>query len=137
MNARGILFKTSRFNLSRVGEHFTNPCCFGEDLAAWLRIELANNGVEAGLPGQEDWGWYLQVKYDGNAYFLGMSGNAEENSTNVNDGEWRIIVKKNLSIWQRISGTGKIGTDDAMLILVERILRSESDFENIHREDGQ
>jgi hypothetical protein len=32
------------------------------------------------LPGQEDWGWYLQVKYDGNDYFLGMSGNAEENS---------------------------------------------------------
>jgi hypothetical protein len=54
----------------------------------------------------------------------------------VNDGEWRIIVKKNLSIWQRIRGMGKIGTDDAMLILVERILRSESDFKNVHREDG-
>jgi hypothetical protein len=53
MNARDILFKTSRFNLSRGGEHFTNPCCFGEDLAAWLRIELGNNGVEAGLPGTQ------------------------------------------------------------------------------------
>jgi hypothetical protein len=135
MNARDILFKTSRFNLSRVGEHFIKPSCFGEDLAAWLRIKLAGNGVEVGPPGQEDWGWYLQVKHDGNAYFLGMSGNREKNPTNTDDGEWRIIVKKNLSIWQRISGMGKIATDDAMLTLVEQILRSESDFRNVHRED--
>jgi hypothetical protein len=105
-------------------------------LAAWLRIKLADNGVEVGPPGQEDWGWYLGVKYDGNAYFLGMSGKVEENPTNVNDGEWRIIVKKNLSIWRRLSGMGKIATDDAMVILVEQILRSESDFKNVHREDG-
>jgi hypothetical protein len=32
---------------------------------------------------------------------------------------------------------GKIATDDAMLILVEQILRSESDFKNVHREDGR
>jgi hypothetical protein len=31
---------------------------------------------------------------------------------------------------------GKIATDDAMVILVEQILRSESDFRNIHREGG-
>lgn len=136
MNARDILFKTSRFNLSKIGKHFINPCCFGEDLAAWLRIKLADNDVEVGPPGQEDWGWYLRLKYDGNAYFLGMSGKAEEKPTNVNDGDWRIIVKKNLSIWQRMSGKGKIATDDAMLILVEQILRSESDFKNVHREDG-
>jgi hypothetical protein len=135
MNARDILFKTSRFNMSKIGGHFINPCCFGEDLAAWLRIKLADNGVEVGPPGQEDWGWYLQAKYDGNAYFLGMSGKAEENPTNVNDGEWRIIIKKNLSIWRRLSGMGKIATDDAMLTLVEQILRSESDFRNVHRED--
>jgi hypothetical protein len=71
MNARDILFKTSRFNLSKIGKHFINPGCFGEDLAAWLRIKLAENGVEVGPSGQEDWGWYLRVKYDGNGYFLG------------------------------------------------------------------
>jgi hypothetical protein len=137
MNARDILFKTCRFNLSKIGKHFVNPCCFGEDLAAWLRIKLADNRVEVSLPGQEDWGWYLQAKYGGDAYFLGMSGNAEENSTNVDDGEWRIIVKKNLSIWQRLRGMCKIATDDAMVILVEQLLRSESDFKNVHRDDGR
>ena len=71
-------------------------------MAAWLGIKLADNGVEVSLPGQEDWGWYLQVKYDGDTYSPGMSGNAEKNSTNVHEGEWRIIVKKNLSIWTSI-----------------------------------
>jgi hypothetical protein len=135
MNARDILFKTSRFNLSRVSEHFINPCCFGEDLAAWLQIKLANNGAEAGMPGQEDWGWYLQVKYDGNAYFLGISGNGEENSTNVNAGKWRIIVKKNLSIWQRISGMGTITVKDGMFALIEKILRGEPDIRHVHHEE--
>src|SRR6266513_835232 len=40
MNALDILFRSGSFNLSKVGEHFINPCCFGEDLAAWLRIKL-------------------------------------------------------------------------------------------------
>jgi hypothetical protein len=105
MNTRDILFKTSRFNLSQVG--------------------------------QEDWGWYLQATYGGDSYLLGMNGNRELNPTNTDDGEWRMIVKKNLSIWQRLKGMGKIATDDAMLILVEQILRSESDFKNVHREDGR
>lgn len=105
-------------------------------MAAWLRIKLADNGVEVGPPGQEDWGWYLQAKHHGNAYVLGMNGNREKDPKNADDGEWRIIIKKNLSIWQRLRGIGKIATDDAMLILLEQILRSESDFKNVHRDDG-
>jgi hypothetical protein len=37
MNALRILFKTNRFNLSKVGEHFINPCCFGENLIHGVR----------------------------------------------------------------------------------------------------
>jgi hypothetical protein len=135
MNARDILFKTSRFNLSKIGKHFINPGCFGEDLAAWLRIKLAENGVEVGPSGQEDWGWYLRVKYDGNGYFLGMSGKVEENPTNVNDGEWRIIVKKNLSIWQRMSGKGRITAEDGVFALIEKIVREETDIRVVHNEE--
>src|ERR1700747_1580719 len=100
MNARDSLLKKSRFNLSKIGKHFINQCGFGEDLAAWLRIKLADNGVQE-LPEQEDWGWYLAATYAGDPYLLGMNGNREQNPTNADDGEWRIIVKKNLSIWQR------------------------------------
>jgi hypothetical protein len=75
-----LLFETDRFNLSEVGDHFINPCCFGEDLAAWLRAKLAERGVRASEPGQEDWGWYLGAEYAGRSYFIGIGGNADEPS---------------------------------------------------------
>jgi hypothetical protein len=55
MNVRRILFTTTCFNLSKVGEHFINPCCFGEDLAAWLRAKLVEGTLR--LSNEEDWGW--------------------------------------------------------------------------------
>lgn len=134
MNARNILFETNRFNLSKVGEHFINPCCFGEDAAAWLRGRLAERGIESASPGQEDWGWYLQAKHSGESYILGINGNTSENVAEENEGKWRIIVKRDRSIWGRITGKGRIALDDAMVLLIERILRAEPDFRNIHRD---
>ena len=46
MNARDILFRTKRFNLSTAKEYFINPDCFGEDLAAWLRDKLTERGID-------------------------------------------------------------------------------------------
>jgi hypothetical protein len=46
MKAVDIVFKTSRFNLSKVGEHFINPCC-GEE--AFHRERLRGVGkISAG-----------------------------------------------------------------------------------------
>jgi hypothetical protein len=112
MNALDILFKTSRFNLSKVGEHFINPCCFGEDLAAWLRVKLVERNIETFQPYQEDWGWELPASLGADSYYLGMGGNADGSSTNVDEGEWRIIVEKRRSLWQRLSGKGGIALDD-------------------------
>jgi hypothetical protein len=70
-----LLFETERFNISEAGAHFINPNCFGEDLAAWLRTQLAEQGVEAGEPGQEDWGWYLDATNRGRLYLVGVGGN--------------------------------------------------------------
>jgi len=93
MNACCLLFKTGRFNLTAVKDHFINPCCCGEDLAAWLRDKLVAKGVMSSGPGQEDWGWYLNVNYFRDSYFLGMSGNAHQQG--CDGGQWRIIVEKN------------------------------------------
>ncbi len=136
MNASSILFKTDRFNLSKVGEHFINPSCFGEDLAAWFRSKLMEKSVDASQPYQEDWGWELPAKYGSDAYYLCMSGNAEDSSANNNSGEWRIIIEKKRSIAQRISGKGKITADDGMMRLVEDILRSEPTIHDVYREES-
>jgi hypothetical protein len=134
VKVRRILFNTNRFNLSKVGAHFINPCCFGEDLALWLRDKLIAKGAAVSSSGQEDWGWYLNANSGTDGYFLGMSGNTKGNSANPDDGEWGIIIKKNRTIMQRITGKGKIAVDDAMFALVEAILHGETDFREVHEE---
>jgi hypothetical protein len=69
-----ILFETAQFNVSEVKEHFINPCCFGEDLAEWLRRQLTANGITAGPAYQEDLGMGV-VRSAGRARLL--SGNDE------------------------------------------------------------
>jgi len=133
MNAHHLLFRTGCFNLSRVSEHFINPCCFGEDLAAWLQNKLADRGVLSSEPGQEDWGWYLRAKRGDDSYLLAVSGNSDK-GTNQDYGEWRIIVVKKRSIWDRIKGKGKIADHDQMLEIIEEILRAEPDFVGVHRD---
>jgi|SRR5215472_6492574 len=133
MNARHILFRSNHFNLSKVAEHFINPCCFGEDLAVWLRPKLDAKNIETAPPYQEDWGWELPVKMESSSYYLCMSGNADNPGND--EGEWRIIVEKRRSIWERLRGRGKIAADDPLVRLVEDILAAEPANGNIHRED--
>jgi hypothetical protein len=135
MNALRILFKTNRFNLSKVGEHFINPCCFGEDLAAWLQIKLSERNVEVRESYQEDWGWELPATQEGDSYYLCMSGNSDELSTNKDDGEWGIIIEKRRSIGQRLRGVGKIAANDKMVGTIEEILRAEPAIREVHREE--
>lgn len=71
MNAYHLLFRTNRFNLSKVQSHFINPCCFGEDLAQWLREKLSERGIRADGPYQEDRGWELVAKAGGQRYYVG------------------------------------------------------------------
>jgi len=134
LNALHVLFKTSRLNLSKVGEHFINPCCFGEDLAAWLRVRLIERKIEVSQPYQEDWGWELPASLGPDSYYLCMSGNADGSSTSDDEGAWRIIVEKKRSLWQRLSGEGRIAPSDEMARRVEEILAGDSTIRDVHRE---
>jgi len=129
-----ILFETDRFNVSEVKEHFINPCCFGEDLAEWLRQQLPKKGVSVGAPYQEDWGWEMLVQQGSQRYFLGASGYPREGAVDKNDGEWRIMVEKKRSIWEKLRGKNKIIETDPILAMIEEILREQTDVHNINRE---
>ena len=135
MNAFRILFKTNRFNLSKVGGHFVNPCCFGEDLAAWLRIRLIERDAEVLQSYQEDWGWELPAILERDSYYLCISGYSDESTTNKDEGEWGIIVEKRRSIGQRLRGAGKIAANDKMVETIEEILRAEPTVREVHREE--
>jgi hypothetical protein len=126
-----ILFDTDRFNLSVTKEHFINPCCFGEDLAAWLRSKLVENSIPTLDPGQEDRGWYIESTLGDASYFIGVGGAANESAANPNEGEWRIMVEKHRSIWDKLKGKNKTSRSDPIFAIIREILKRESDFKNV------
>jgi hypothetical protein len=135
LNNIDILFRTNLFNLSKVGEHFINPSCFGEDVASWFAAKLKERGYQVSAPWQEDWGWQMSASKGADRYHLGLGGNADED-INVNDpnqGEWRIIVNKDQSFLDRIAGRDKIAVNDPLVELIENILHSESAIRGLER----
>ena len=121
--------------LSRVGKHFINPCCLGEDFADWLRIKLTERNVQVRLPYQEDWGWELPAIVGSDSYYLCMSGNADGSKEIEDEGEWNIIIEKKCSIGQRLSRKGKIAANDKIVLILEEILCAEPTIRDVQRVD--
>jgi hypothetical protein len=98
-----ITVETDLFEHWKVGAHFINRCCFGEDFAAWLRQELASRvGPEFELSDviQEDYGWGFWVSGDHDRFWIALSY--------VGDGpqkgpvQWVISVKDEPNISRRL-----------------------------------
>jgi hypothetical protein len=71
-----IAVVTDLFEHRNVGPHFINPCCFGEDFAAWLSAELAplkEVGFAFSEPIQEDYGWGLWARSGADAFWIALS----------------------------------------------------------------
>lgn len=89
--------RTTRFNYTEVKPHFINPCCFGEDFAAWLQAEiadLATHGFELSEPIQEDYGWGIWASRGKDTFWIAIAsvqddGDGEPQAT---EGEWIVAV---------------------------------------------
>lgn len=71
-----ITVETDLFEHREVKPHFINPCCFGEDFAAWLKEELSRPpecGVELSEPIQEDYGWGLWARLGKDRFWIALS----------------------------------------------------------------
>jgi hypothetical protein len=134
MQRHDILFETARFNCSEVKEHFINDCCFGEDLASWLRLRLNARDAQAGEPYQEDWGWEFAVKDSTGSYYVGVGGNSLEDPSDKNHAEWRLMISKRRSLSQKITGKNRMSTNEPIVDSIRKILEAEPDFSNFHEE---
>jgi hypothetical protein len=126
-----FLFETNRFHLSQVKDNFIHPCCFGKDLAEWLRDRLVESRLSASPPGQEDWGWYVRIRQDSQRYLLGVAGNRKPAAASANDGEWRIMMEKRRSLWEKALGKNMLTDADSILSTIANILREQSDFRDV------
>ena len=71
-----IMVETDLFEHREVKPHFINPCCFGEDFAAWITRELSrltDFGFELSEPIQEDYGWGIWASRDKDRFWIALS----------------------------------------------------------------
>lgn len=122
-----LVFSTNRFNLSQPKEYFINECCYGDDLAEWLRAELLKLGIEATKPDQEDWGWYINLQHSANSYFIGIGGNADDESSG-NQGEWRLMIDKIRSLKEKLMGKNLMVENEEIVMILKRIVENEADM---------
>lgn len=131
---RDVIFESKQFNLSKVQPHFINPCCFGEDVAAWMGDHLRKQGINATPPAQEDWGWYFLAEMDGEQYFLGIGGNSHENPNDPDYGEWRIMIEKPQSLWQKLTRKNDVVGSKRFFQMIEHLLIHEPGITSIRYE---
>ena len=71
-----VVIETDLFEHRKVKPHFINPCCFGEDFAAWLKQELSRSaaqGMEFSEPVQEDYGWGFWATHGKDRIWIALS----------------------------------------------------------------
>ena len=72
-----VVVETDLFEHREVKPHFMNPCCFGEDFAAWLKQELVrfpDLHFELSEAIQEDYGGFLGETWQGSSPSSAIEG---------------------------------------------------------------
>ena len=116
-----VSFRTSKFDVSAEKPNPINPLA-GQSVLNWLRGELAKVNYAATEPDAEDWGWYVDVQGNGASYLVGASADAESATPDI---EWIVQVHKHRSLREKILGQNKMAVDDPLVLLIERIVRSD------------
>jgi hypothetical protein len=122
-----IAFRTARFDVRAETPNSVNPIA-GQGVLKWLQPELARAGYQATEPDTEDWGWHMDVRATGGSYLVGASGDGEADAPVV---EWVVQIHKHRSVTDRIFGRNRLTTDDALVALIERLVRAGDDISDV------
>lgn len=125
--AHVISFRTGKFDVTRETPNPINPIA-GQSVLRWLRAELAKAQYMATEPDTEDWGWYIDVTGNDGSYLVGASADADGSTPEV---EWVIQVHRHRSMKDKLLGRNTMAIDDALVALIERILRGDSQISEV------
>jgi hypothetical protein len=137
-----VTFQAPRFNMTEVLPHFINPCCFGEDCAAWLTAALrAENWAELSEPWQEDWGWQAGGERRGRKYLVsvGLLGGPDEPgdanrptpTSHPAPDEWLVQLSESTGLIARLRGNVGAPVLPELVRAVHRILHAAPDVHSV------
>ncbi len=91
----GIEVETDLFEYGAVKPDSINPCCFGEDFAAWLQERLQSltgDTYNFSNPIQEDYGWGFWASRSGDRFWIAVSyvGDGPQNGP----AQWIVSVEQ-------------------------------------------
>jgi len=126
---RSVCFVSRKFDVHSEPENDINPVR-GQSFLAWLRPRLEGLGHRVDGPHTEDWGWYLDVRSPTKSYLVGA--HAMECPEGA---DWSIHLSRQRSFRDWITGKNWITRDDPLVRLVERIVREETEANEIWYEE--
>jgi hypothetical protein len=100
----------------------------------WLREKLQGSPYATTAPDTEDWGWYMDVRGEGAAYLVGASGEVAEAAAGAVD--WTIQIERHRSLGEKLRGASKMGADDPLSALIERLVRQEAAATDVEVDRG-
>ena len=122
-----ITIETDLFEHHEVKAHFINPCCFGEDFAAWLRRELSpltEDGFSFSEPIQEDYGWGFWANQGKDPFWIALSYAGD--GPQVGPAEWVVSVSYDagLNLIKRLLRKPNARAFDSLRERIWQVLRS-------------
>ena len=100
-----IEFSSAEFLPYLPEECQANPGAYGFELAQWLSMALARQGIVTSYPLGEDWGWFIEYTEDEVEIMIGCSSVAEEGEGYTGKPiRWNVFVKPRRSLKQRLKG---------------------------------
>lgn len=126
---QAIYFKTSLFDVSKERENPINPI-YGISLLEWLKSELEGR-IEITEPDAEDWGWYSDLKFDGNNYLIGACAYFDEGGNPKEPIEWVLQVDKYRSFKEKLFCKNKISVSDSCFVFFKNLLGENPNFNEV------
>ena len=122
-----IEFKTDRFDPAREPPNPVNPIP-GYSILAWLREHVLPGATE---PDHEDWGWYIEVEWEGSRYLVGAICHEAEDGASGPERDWALQIHRHRSVMDKMLGRNRLQPDDPLVKRVVGALRAEPSFRQV------
>lgn len=124
-----IEFKTSKFDPTAEPPNRINPLA-GQSILKWLREHVLPEATE---PDCEDWGWYMEVDFEGAGYLIGAICHPSEEGSTDSVHEWMIQIHKQRSLKDKLFGRNVLQPDDPLTAKIVAALRADPAFLHIQQ----